>query len=196
MKRSIFKELPKDLKRFSIRKVLVRIIPCFILTAAIAGVLIAWGDVILKTDVLPFKISAYILFLSIPFVACGVPFKLINRSYYGTIEGVDIKTVYSSKDTVRVANRLIHRANAYYLDIKTDDGKSLNIKIDEKYTDIIGDRHLYKAGDRVFHLYGSKQIIVLPTDREETLRCPICGYTNEKENDTCRECLHTLIKSR
>ncbi len=53
---------------------------------------------------------------------------------------------------------------------------------------------MYKVGDKVFHLYGSRHVIVIPSDGGDTVFCPVCGAANEYKWNACRRCKHTLIK--
>lgn len=143
----------------------------------------------------------YILVLALPFIFTKFPFNLIDETYCGTIEHVEIKT--------SVVNEFLstsfkggfggakgsYKINILYLHIVTPEGERIRRKVFSGKTDHGQFLDTYHAGDKVFHLYGTDAVVVLPTGAEEHVACAVCGSVNEKENDFCRECAHTLIKN-
>lgn len=207
-------KLPEDLVSYSRKYITKRIVLFTVLFVAFSLILYFFGNIILPTDVLPFRISFYILVLLVPFAVTGVPFKLIDHSWFGKVIKVDVEEGIEFADGAKA--RMYGTIN-FVLTIKKDNGKILYREVKasnhhisrnslDKSVDIdneairIGSRkneHFlddYKVGDKVFHLYGSKYIVVLPKTNDTQCKCAICGTLNKIDNMLCNDCRHTLIK--
>ncbi|MBQ2999415.1 MAG: hypothetical protein IJD64_03035 [Clostridia bacterium] len=196
-------KLPRELSEYLKKQKMKRIIPCALMQVLIALVLILWGNTIVRTDVLPFKIAVFVLMLLVPFLVTGVPFKVLQKPWRGEIIKVDIQdgvAFTSDRDKDRP-----HGTLTIVLTVQADDGKIVIKEIGAgTYTkvwwepvantkaDHIVDR--YQVGDRVFQLGKQYPIIVLPKPEDQHCQCAVCGRTNAIENETCEECGHTLIK--
>lgn len=187
------KQLPHDLKKQVCKTVLKRAIPCALLLAAFGVLLILWGDRIFNMENEQLKILCYIVTMLIPLAITGVPVKLIDRTYCGEVVDTKVKRTVDNESSIKPTIEHMYYKNTVYLDVRLDNGKVITVKAYEgRDSDL--NPYFYKKGDRVFHLYGSKNTIVLPKENVNAVRCPVCGLLNLKEDDKCKDCWHTLIK--
>ena len=115
--------LQKDLQQYCKKKFLKRVIPCIILISVFATILALWGNVIFNTDNKAFQASCYIVVMLIPFTITGVPHKLIDSTYYGTIKKVDIVTTTDNNSSVKPTREHLYLKNTIYLSIEQPNGK-------------------------------------------------------------------------
>ena len=196
-------QLPRELSEYLKKQKMKRIIPCAVMEVLIALILILWGNTIVRTDVLPFKIIVFLLMLLAPFLLTGVPMKVLDQPWSGEIIKVDIRDGVSF-----TADTDMHRPHGtltFALSVRSDDGKVVMKECGAgTYTTVWWERvqntnpdHIanrYQVGDRVFQLGKQYPIIVLPKSEEKICQCAVCGRTNAIENEICEECGHTLIK--
>lgn len=188
-------QIPKDLRAFAIKTALKRIIPCSLLLIGFAVVLIFWGDVILPIDKDAVKVIVYTMVMLVPFALTGVPFKLIDQTYSGTVEKVEISTTVDNLYHERPTRESLYLKNTVFLHVKQENGTVVRRKASEKNARISQNAEAYKVGDIVFHLYGSTQTIVIPKASDEFVQCPVCGMKNNKNENACESCGHSLIKN-
>ena len=196
------KTLPKDLKNFAIKSALKRVVPCVLLLAAFSIALIFWGDVILPIDKEIVKVIVYTMIMLVPFAVTSVPHKMIDSTWVGEV--VETKIVEENSFTNEVRPRMYGSVNVI-LNVKMPNGKTKEVKLQgstfAKHNNLrfaaTGNANqkedFYSAGNTVFHLYGSNQSIVLPKPADKTVQCPICGIKNDKTNEKCESCGHSLV---
>lgn len=186
--------LQKDLQKYCRKRILKRVIPCIILVFVLATTLILWGNVIFNTDNKAFRASCYTVVMLIPLVITGVPHKLIDSTYYGTIKKVDVITTTDNDSSVKPTREHLYLKNAIYLSIEQPDGKLIYKKAYSGKARLQQNINTYKEGDLVFHLYGTNTVVVLPDANDSFVHCAVCGSSNNIENDQCRNCRHSLVK--
>lgn len=186
--------LPKDLQQYCRKRILKRVIPCIILISVFATILILWGNVIFNTDNKAFQTLCYIVVMLIPFVITGVPHKLIDSTYYGTVKKVDIVTTTDNDSSVKPTRENLYLKNTIYLSIEKPDGKLIYKKAYSGKVRLQQNINTYNEGDLVFHLYGTNTVVVLPDSNDSAVHCAVCGSSNNTEDDKCRDCNHSLIK--
>ena len=187
-------QLPKDLKAFAIKNALKRIIPCALLLICFAIALIFWGDVILPVDKDIVKVIVYTMVMLVPFALTGVPFKLIDKTYSGIVEKVEIATTVDNLYHERPTRESLYLKNTVFLHVKQGNGTVVRRKASEKNARMSQNAEPYKVGDRVFHLYGSTQTIVFPKASDTFVKCVVCGDVNDKNECHCQNCGYTLVK--
>ena len=106
--------LPKDLQIHCRNRILKRVIPCIILISVFATILALWGNVIFTIDNKAFQTSCYIIVMLIPFAITGVPHKLIDSTYYGTVKKVDIVTTTDNDSSVKPTREHLYLKNTIY----------------------------------------------------------------------------------
>ncbi|MBQ9467893.1 MAG: hypothetical protein IJU52_02675 [Clostridia bacterium] len=194
-------KLPQDVKAYIAKKVAVRLTICLLLEAAAVVVVMLWGRKLLASVKTGITVLCYVVFFLLPFVFSGVPLKLIDRTWYGVVEKVDVDTTYDNDQPFKPTLEHFYLKNTVYLTVKEPDTERLIIK--KVYAGRAKlQRHIntYKKGDTVFHLYGSQHTIVLPIAHETHVQCAVCGAMNELpeigegEEPTCHNCNLTLIR--
>ncbi len=188
--------VPRDLKSYCVKKILIRVILCVLLLAAFLTVILLWGDLIFNTDREGFKSSCYIGILLLPFIITGVPYKLIDSTWYGTVKRVDVKTTADNASSVKPSLEHLYLKNTVYLLVEKPNGKTIYKKACSGHFRHHGLLDVYREGDTVFHLYGTNNVIILPKPTDTTVRCPVCATPNPIENDTCFSCHRSLVRGR
>ena len=186
--------VPEDLQIYCRNRILKRIIPCIILISSFATILALWGNIIFNTDNKAFQILCYIVVMLVPFVTTGVPHKLIDSTYYGTVKKVDIVTTTDNDSPVKPTREHLYLKNTIYLSIERPDGKLIHKKAYSGKARLQQNIHAYNEGDVVFHLYSTNIVVVLPDANDSSVHCSVCGSSNDIKNDQCRDCGHSLVK--
>ena len=191
--------LPEDVKRYIRRRIFIRLAVLALLELVLVAVLILWGKLIFNSGTWPaLEIICYCVILLIPFAVCGVPFKLIDRTWYGVVEKVDVETTYDFERRFRPTHEGTYLKNTICLTVMPPDQEQMIIKKvyagRAKQQQHIND---YKKGDRVFHLYGAQHTVVLPAPPETHVQCAVCGAMNDLsgiKDNKCHDCHLTLIR--
>lgn len=199
--------IPDDLKKYAKKYLLVKICSCIILLAILFTVLILFSDQIFNPEGSLYRIKEFVCIASVIFICfiTGVPLKLIDRTFFGTVEKVTVTTGYNSRaagkrqstlNSRTVSHRGFYSIITMDITIKTSDGKNLTRKISSEpplennnYDDI------FKQGDCVFHLYGTNIYVKIPNDKKVKIACPVCGVLNLQSSSRCEECKHSLVKN-
>ena len=185
--------LPKDLTLFSIKTALKRVVPCVLMLILFSVALTFWGDVILPIKKEPVKTILYVIVMLVPFAVTGVPYKMLDRTYTGTVQKVEITTTVDNAYHSKPTRESLYYKNTVYFHVMQENGVVIRQKVSEKDARAAQNLEAYKVGDKVFHLYGSTQTIVLPEEKDELVQCAICGEANYKNECHCKLCGHTLI---
>ena len=190
-------KLPVDIKQYIVKKVVFRLSIWFVFEAIAVAVVLLWGSKLFSSVNAGITALSYTLVFLVPFVVTGVPFKLIDRTWYGVVEKVDVKTTYDYDRRFRPTLEGTYSKNTIYLTVIPPEKERLLIKKvyagRAKQQQHIND---YKKGDRVFHLYGAQHTVVLPVPPEIHVQCAVCGTMNDLSktaDNKCRNCHLTLI---
>ena len=192
--------VPHDIKRYITMQIVKRLLVCIAGFAAVALILLYYKDSIAERGV-----SAQVFAYTVPFIAVllvtGVPLKLIDRSWCGTIENVKVREVLIHKfgRNYRVAGQGAEYGNVVDLEVRLDSGKTVtchptfkplkDLKSIDFYT------FNFKEGDRVVHIYLTNFVQRLPDDEAELINCTVCGEVQPKTREKCETCGHTLSVS-
>lgn len=188
--------LPTDLEEFTQKarqKNNIRIALCALLFVGIFCFLCINAAAIFRPENRLIRILISLLLLSVPFFVTGVPYKTSDKTYVGRVERIDVKTTTGCNVGGRY-NDIARLFNIIYLDILTPNGKRFKKKVYTAPADQKQAYNLYEVGDTVFHLYGTKSVVVLPQKKHTHFECAVCEDVNEVNNTVCRACGHTLIK--
>ena len=200
-------KLPASLKRRRNQRIIIRIVSCILLLAFVLVVMFLWGRQIfpIPDDTIGdiFRIILYVLLSLLPFVITGVPKKLIDRSFSGTVTAVEIK---ETTGTYTVGGRpWPYTKEDMILTIKKDDGKSikfnvLSLGVKEnhwRFVSVLGkiEHHTteYNVGDRVHKYYGYKHLYVEPAKTQDSKQCIVCGVKNPLQSTVCWDCHSELL---
>lgn len=152
-----------------------------------------------------FYIFVVIFLCVIPFLISGFPFKLIDKSWMGTVTDVVVKTETGTYTAAGV-KAFPYDKNVIYLKVKKDNGKEELILAREfgirshpgfsvpNEGDIVKHLNDYSVGDQVYHFYGLKHNCIVKKN-SELIECIVCGSQNQKERNNCLNCGHSLIKT-
>lgn len=188
------KPLPKDLKSFSRKAVLKQILP-LILAEIVALLLVElFGDDVFPPDRFgsSFPLLYRTIAILIPLFILVRPKKLFDRSFFGTVEKVQVKERFDHERRYKPTIEGLYRRIEVTLFIRTDKGKLIRRKVYSQKSKTDGDYDFFKEGDRVAHLYGSDKIVRLP-EKEKTAVCLVCGKGSEK-GENCSACGHTTLQ--
>ena len=196
--------LPLTLRQKRARSITIRITVCILLLLLFIFVIITWGNKLfpstLKSRVgyTGLKIMFYILLLSVPFIISGIPFKIIDRSWSGTVTAV---TVEESLKASGAGRPKLQKNNELILTVKTDNGKELEhtiLSFNSKATShssgkIHHHEHKVAVGDRVYKYYGFKFLYIIPQRHHEHKFCIVCGAKNKIKDKKCWSCDSELL---
>lgn len=156
------------------------------------------------------KIALFAVFYVLCFKISGVPFKMIGRTWGGTVVRVDITDDLGFMKTPgRVGIGRIYRQNTIVLTIERDDGEivlhpALSLCSPDDYTPFVShqpynfgeiDMHEgdYSVGDRVYKYKEYEHPCIMKEGGKRT--CIVCGHFNVKDNDYCWNCDAELVKN-
>lgn len=189
------KQLPLDLRRVARQAVLRRVIPCVLLEVGLVVLMLLIGDDLFGDTPMPTALiyGLYVLLLLVPPFVTGVPLKLLDKTYCGTVEDVKVTDGVAFQYAVAKGGKR-YSTIVTTLTVRTSDGESLRRTVTHTggHAQLKGEG--YRVGDRVFHLYGSPHTVVIPAKQSDIRRCAVCGETNGFEETCCRSCGHTLIR--
>lgn len=185
--------LPETLKRAVRGSVLKRVVPCLVAEMILVACLILWGDRLFPLKYAVARTSCHIAVILIPLFVTGVPMKLFDRSWRGTVQKVEIETTIDNASPIKPTRDYNYTKNTVNLAIVRDDGKWMYVKAYEGRAKFQQNLNKYKEGDEVFHLYGTNRIIVLSKGRDAQAECAFCGSMNGKESGHCHSCGCELI---
>ena len=191
-------KLPEDIRAFTHKTVLKRAVPCVMLLIASVVFLLLCGERAFDTGKnISWRIFYYGVTIALPFMITGVPLKLIDRTYLGTVERVEIKSsvVLDNDRSIRVERRHWYSKNSVCLTILTHNGRRIERRVYEDNSSNVSQLERYREGDTVFHLYGSKEVVILPKAADTHVKCAVCGRVNGIGERYCGFCRQTLIKT-
>ena len=197
--------LPNDLKKYRVQKILKAIIPFVVLLAisVVACLLLSREIPSLENATENRTVATYIVLLALPFILTGFPKKLIDKSWWGEIVGIDTEfnnTLYNLKNSgtytkasiilkVKLGNGKIKEVVAFssLKPRETSFYSSINWKPEGKL-----DYHLskYNIGDKVYHFYLFDHLLV-ESQNEKT--CIVCSAVNPSGNEKCAICDHSVL---
>ena len=200
-------DLPKDIQHHVRNNILKCVVPFAVLEISLIFTLIFFGHVLFPTSLIGIRILCYFLVLIVPFFLTKFPVKLIDRSWYGDI----IKVTVKSRTAIYGTTKLNLRSEqAVLLTIKAPDGEILRTEAmvcDQRphhpgiqngeinQSKIENHATEYQIGDTVYHFYGLQQLLVIHQNKYEFSRCLICSQNNAGDRDICWHCGHSLIKN-
>lgn len=183
--------LPPDLRKLIRAKILKRVIPFCILLLLFCGGM-TYYNYAFDHHKTAYVIISYCFCLFLSVLISGFPFKLLDRSFCGTVKKIKVKT--SAVHPFPSGQGTCYFVNTVYLWVARDGKRTI------KRTGFVGrvrnhgGVEKFKVGDRVFHLYGSSLTIVFPRKAVERLQCAVCGEMNDQSAECCANCAHTLIR--
>jgi hypothetical protein len=129
----------------------------------------------------------------VPFLLTKFPFNILDKTIYGNVVNIEIKTTLDNESSTRPCIELMYYKDTVFLTIEDISGKEVIKKVFEGKAGAF-DGKMYKIGDKVFHLYGSRYTIIMPNQEDCRIQCSVCGKMNNIDEEKCQNCRHTLMK--
>ena len=191
------RSLPKDLKKHIKTYIFKKIALFVLMEAALVAVLLMWGNTLFGNSTGIVLYVLWALLLLVPFFVTNIPFSLLDKTYYGVIEQVQMKTSLENERPFKPTLEGHYTAVTAVITVKEEGSeKRHTVKMRtmgeakeksnmfDTYANCGGDSFVnsaeatYKVGAKVVHLYGTKHIVVLPNDKAQSVCCAVCGETN------------------
>ena len=187
--------LPKDLKKHA-RTAFLRKSRAFIILFVLTVLaLVFFGDIILPTKYPQAKVIMYTIILALPFIFTKFPFCVMDSTYCGIVEDIEVKMTKDARPaSYSYKGYTLFDKGAVYLKIRTPDGTLIKRKVYGGISSLQKYINKFNKDDEVFHLYGTDTVVVLRGEAGTHVECPVCGELNEKENELCSDCGHTLVR--
>lgn len=179
--------VPDSIKKKVRRDFTGRIIKLIVLLAVFtAAILLVLGDMSDKTSMGNWSFTLFVL-LIVPFIICGIPAKFFDRSYYGKIISIEVRT--ASENEINRDERRRKSGSIQHILVEDEQGKIHTVEIFDEGQMFPGREKTYNKGDRVVHVYGCTYVRPwFPKSFEKKQVCVVCGNKNEPHDEKCREC--------
>ncbi len=182
--------IPKSIKKFIAKGIIKRFIILIIGIVIAAMVIQMFIADLLKTSVGNVAAFAFLILL-VPFWISGIPMKLFDRSYVGTVLKIEIQNP-EIKENYRDRRRSVSQFAQFML-IKDQRGKLHYTEIFDEGEIFEGRKKYYNVGDKVVHIYGTEYIRPLHPEQFQMPKvCVVCGHKNNHEHTDCQNCSCSL----
>ncbi len=195
--------LPKSLRNKRTKQICIRII-LFLLLLALSLFTIQLFSRSFSESNKAVAITLTVIFLIFPFAVTGVPFKLIDFTWCGTITAINVKEGRASHAAGGRGG--IHRVNNLVLTVVTESNRkikytALSLAIKDIYSapyvqengKIEYQEERFSVGDKVCKYYGFKYLFVLRQNDTDPKHCIVCGTVNLADRHRCLGCGSDLI---
>lgn len=183
-------EIPDDIRAYVRKRRIIRLSVCVALFAVLGVV----GYFFINRLYPMNRNLSYLVFSLAILLVTGVPHKLIDPTWSGTIlSSKNVITTerpfgmpYSRENMWTAAHRKL---------LVVDDEGNTHVrrseKVREKFSQEISDELI--PGNYALHVGGTKYTLVF-TKEPQHFRCAVCGMENPTKNTHCADCGHTLIR--
>ena len=186
-------KLPKDLKKFARRSAWRRILFFAGLSVGFCMFLyVCFSNG--KRDMDDWvQVSGYGAALLVAGLISGFPWKITDRTYYGTV----VKRKYRVEfETQKIQTIHLEKTsnNICRFTVQLPGGKRMRGSMRDEAVSYTG-KARFAVGDTVFHLFGAPVTVRLSDAPEASVYCAVCGEENKEPGKQCHYCGHTLITS-
>ena len=194
-------DLPNDLKNYEKTHKRAGILISVITLAVALGILAALIVLTLDKGAAHTALLStfYIIVVGAILIWSKIPKRFTDKTFCGKIKDVSVYSRRISSDPAKPAPQnpqYWHMLHTVTLEVRESNGHIVNhVAMSVRQSSVDAVAHKYKEGDEVFHLYGTDVTVMLPGGADSLVLCPVCGESNKTEDDVCRKCGHTLIKS-
>ena len=189
-------KLPDDLKKFARLSKLKPVLIFILCEMTVFLICILTKDLMYNTEyIAKYKIIGhvfYIILFIVPLFICGFRPALYDKTYIGTVEKVKVSTTQDYQRSFKPTIDTGYKRNTVYLYVRDQNGDVEKRKV---YTTRSRDNQeldYFKAGDKVFHIYGSKYTVLIPKPSDTMAQCAVCGITTDINEGYCHKCGYTL----
>lgn len=195
--------LPNDLQEYVRKRAWKRISKCLTFEAGVILFLFFLGNRIFSALGILLQSLVYVILLFLPFLLTGVPFKMMDKDWSGTVTNVKIKTKTAYTADYQYLQNII------ILTLVDANGKSFkktvashNVQTSKpggafvSYSDAKVEHYIndYAIGDEVYHFHGLPYPFVIGPNYKERTTCMVCGQETKSDQAHCWSCGHSLIK--
>lgn len=179
--------VPESIKKTVRRELTGRFIKLAILLAVfLAVILIILPDMMKDTAMGNWSAVLFAL-LIIPFIICKIPAKLFDRTFYGKILELEVRT--ATEEEIGKDERRRKSGSIQHILVQDEEGKLHNFEIFDEGQMFPGREKIYLKGDRVIHVYGCPYVRPWhPKAFEKKQVCVVCGNKNDPGLTECRSC--------
>ena len=196
-------QLPYVVKEEIEKKTPKRLIIFFLLEVLVAAFIILTPGLLAETSKFQYILFRAVLAL-IPVFICGIHKMLLDRTWSGKIIGVRIKNVpgrlrgsgrgvsYDWNAAICFTNR---KSNGRLIEYNAE--KFLKgydpMVLNNKKSKVSDSFENYKAGESVYHFFGTKGLVIYRPGETDKKYCVLCGTKQSGHTVKCNGCGHTLI---
>ncbi len=134
----------------------------------------------------------YAVLFIIPLFISGIRQAFSDKTYIGTVEKVKVTTTQDYQRAFKPTIDTGYKRNTIYLFVRDQSGGVEKRKVYSTRAKQDQELDYFKAGDKVFHIYGSKYTVIVPTSSDTMAQCAVCGITTDINEGYCHKCGYTL----
>ena len=134
----------------------------------------------------------YAVIFLIPFFISGIRQAFSDKTYLGEVEKVKVTTTQDYQRAFKPSIDTGYKRNTIYLFVRDQNGGVEKRKVYSTRAKQDQELDYFKAGDRVFHIYGSKYTVIIPKPSDTMAQCAVCGITTDINEGYCHKCGYTL----
>lgn len=188
--------LPADLKKFA-RVSKLKPVLVFVLCELISLLFFFFTkDFMYQTEyIAKYNIIGHVFYaviFLIPFFISGIRQAFSDKTYIGTVEKVKVTTTQDYQRAFKPSIDTGYKRNTIYLFVRDQNGGVEKRKVYSTRAKQDQELDYFKAGDRVFHIYGSKYTVIIPKPSDTMAQCAVCGITTDINECYCHKCGYTL----
>ncbi len=188
--------LPADLKKFA-RVSKLKPVLVFVLCELISLLFFFFTkDFMYQTEyIAKYNIIGHVFYaviFLIPFFISGIRQAFSDKTYLGEVEKVKVTTTQDYQRAFKPSIDTGYKRNTIYLFVRDQNGGVEKRKVYSTRAKQDQELDYFKAGDRVFHIYGSKYTVIIPKPSDTMAQCAVCGITTDINKGYCHKCGYTL----
>ena len=198
-------QLPYDVKEKIEKNTIFRIITFFLLEVLVVAFIVLTPGLLSAAPKYQYVLFCAVA-VAIPVFICGIHTMIFDRTWSGKIIGVRIKNVpgrlrgsgnglsYVWDDAICLT---IRRSNGRIIEYSAESFAKgylpKDLKPHHASPKVSDSFENYKAGDSVYHFFGTKGLVVYRPGETNNKFCVLCGTQQSVHNERCNDCGHTLI---
>ena len=190
--------LPDDLEKYARKSKLKPVLIFVFSEIAVFVIFILTKDVMLAyetSQIEKFNIVGAIFYAALfiaPLFISGIIKALNDKTYIGTVEKARVSTTQDYQRAFKPTIDTGYKRNTIYLYVRDQNGDVEKRKVYSTRSMDNQELDYFKAGDKVFHIYGSKYTVIIPKPSDTIVQCAVCGITTDIKEEYCHKCGYTL----
>ena len=188
--------LPNDLKKFARVSKFKPVLVFVLCEATVLLFFFLSKDFMYQTEyIAKYNIIGHVFYavlFIIPLFISGIRQAFSDKTYIGTVEKVKVTTTQDYQRAFKPSIDTGYKRNTIYLFVRDQNGGVEKRKVYSTRAKQDQELDYFKAGDKVFHIYGSKYTVIVPTPSDTMAQCAVCGITTDINEGYCHKCGYTL----